>query len=133
MANLRRGFRVDGQPMSAEQLDNLTDLEPDKVEGASHVVETIAERARIVVQAGLEGQLDITDLSLFEIDALALARKNERQREIALTAVAVAAAIRTPNLASLVPDDLAPDVPKKKFVADFERRAWESLWGKFDV
>lgn len=133
MSNLRGGFKVQGQPLSAAELDKIADADPDDVEGAEALAKAIAARADLVVRAGLELTLDAADMSVVELEALAQAREKQRDRDRNLLAVSIAAAIRTDNLAALLPDDLGLDVQKAKFMRGFEERAWKLMNGDVDV
>lgn len=133
MANLRSGFKIQGERLTAAGLDELSGRDPTEVEGLEELAAAIARRADWIVRAGLELTLDVDDLSIVELEALAMAREKQQARLNNLLAVSIAQAIRTENLSSLIPDDLAPDVREKKYILDFELRAWRMMHGEMDV
>jgi hypothetical protein len=94
--------------------------------GAGPIFDAVRERAGLIVSAGLEGALSISDLSLFEMYAIAVARSEARKAERDLLAATIAAASRLPT-SDLIPDGEAQEA---RFAFDFERRAWDILDGK---
>jgi len=126
--NLRDGIKVDGQDLTREGLDELSKMtEPEaEASGAVAIFEAVKGRAEAVVAAGLETKLDLADLSLFEVLALAAARSEARKKERDLTAATIALAMRM-NTAALVPD--TAETSEAKFMFDFERRAWDLIGG----
>lgn len=124
MSNLRSGIKIKGETFSARELDCLGD-EPDLYEGAEKVAKIVYDRAVLIVGAGMETTLDIDDLSRFELEALAAARRKEDERHCNILAVMTAAAMREENLGKLVPDDLGVDVRNQKKKSAFQSKAMQ--------
>lgn len=128
MKHLREGIKVNGGPLTAAALDGLAEMAEEQAlqAGAGPIFDAVRERAALIVSAGLEGNLAVSALSLFEIYAIAVARSEARKAERDLLAATIAAASR------LATSDLIPDgqgMTEAKFAFDFERRAWEALEG----
>lgn len=126
MANLRGGMKVGDKPLTAAMVDDIAEGTKE-LDDPNRFVVTIADRATLVVAAGLEGQLDIDDLSRFEMEALASARRAQRAEDHTILAVCIEAARRTENLATLVPKGLSRETDLERLYAILEAKGREAM------
>lgn len=124
MSNLRGGIRIGSWPfrrkLSARVLDSLTKAKPGENAGIDEIFRLVKMRATIIVSAGLEGSLDLGDLSEYEILALAAARKDARAMGDAILASLIGKALGSKSYLAALPDD-DREIAEMKAFAEYER------------
>ena len=133
MFHLREGMTLNGRPLEAAMLDALAEQhaeEPLADSSFGAVLETIRERARVIVAAGLEAQLSLRHLSLIELQAIGA----ERCRVAAENREIHAALIVVMQQGLVDPLDVLPsedvELNRKRFIAKMRARAVEILTKK---
>ena len=133
MLTLRDGIKDCGKPLSADRLDEvraLVENNPiDEVDPAAlDLLELIRDTARRLVMTGLHVQLDLAELSGFEVDCIAAAVADRERENRETLAGLIGLAIAHPGFAwEMVKGD--ETFERDKWLAKIAREASGALAG----